>query len=134
MRQSTCFAANERGSVPPGRKLSSPFVRGICSATGIVLIARRNPISLTCAFESERLLGVRQSSAPAPRFHFRLQRISPTCGEGGFDLIVGNLRGWRIPQIPNLRKRKLRREFEVYRNAAWEAGAAAAGAGRGLRA
>jgi hypothetical protein len=53
---------------------------------------------------------------------------------GGFDLVVGNPPWVRIHQIADSSKERLRREFEVYRNAAWEAGATAAGAGRGFAA
>jgi hypothetical protein len=53
---------------------------------------------------------------------------------GGFDLVVGNPPWVRIHQIAESSKERLRREFEVYRNAAWESGAAAAGAGRGFAA
>jgi hypothetical protein len=51
---------------------------------------------------------------------------------GGFDLIVGNPPWVRIHQIAESSKERLRQEFEVYRHAAWEAGAAVAGAGRGF--
>ena len=53
---------------------------------------------------------------------------------GGFDLVVGNPPWVRIHQIADSSKERLRRDFEVYRNAAWEAGATAAGAGRGFAA
>jgi len=53
---------------------------------------------------------------------------------GGFDLVVGNPPWVRIHQIAESSKERLKREFEVYRNAAWETGAAAAGAGRGFAA
>ncbi len=51
---------------------------------------------------------------------------------GGFDLIVGNPPWVRIHQIAESSKERLREEFQVYRHAAWEAGAAHAGAGRGF--
>ena len=53
---------------------------------------------------------------------------------GGFDLVIGNPPWVRIHQIAESSKERLRRDFEVYRNAAWESGAAAAGAGRGFAA
>jgi len=53
---------------------------------------------------------------------------------GGFDLVIGNPPWVRIHQIAESSKESLRREFEVYRNAAWAAGATSAGAGRGFAA
>jgi Eco57I restriction-modification methylase len=60
--------------------------------------------------------------------------FSDVAAAGGFDLIVGNPPWVRIHQIAESSKEKLRQEFEVYRNAAWEAGAVSAGTGRGFAA
>ena len=60
--------------------------------------------------------------------------FSDVAAAGGFDLVIGNPPWVRIHQFANPSKERLRREFAVYRNAAWEAGAAAAGAGRGFAA
>jgi len=60
--------------------------------------------------------------------------FSDVAAGGGFDLVIGNPPWVRIHQIAESSKERLRREFAVYRNAAWEAGAAAAGAGRGFAA
>jgi hypothetical protein len=51
---------------------------------------------------------------------------------GGFDLVIGNPPWVRVHQIAESSKERLRHEFKVYRQAAWEAGAAFAGAGRGF--
>lgn len=53
---------------------------------------------------------------------------------GGFDLVVGNPPWVRLREIPESTRDRLRRDFIVYRNSAWETGAAAAGAGRGFAA
>lgn len=53
---------------------------------------------------------------------------------GGFDLIVGNPPWVRLHEIPASTRNRLRSDFTVYRNSPWEAGAAAAGAGRGFAA
>ena len=53
---------------------------------------------------------------------------------GGFDLIIGNPPWVRLHQIAESSRDKLRSDFAVYRNAAWESGAAVAGAGRGFSA
>jgi hypothetical protein len=53
---------------------------------------------------------------------------------GGFNLIVGNPPWVRLHEIPESSRERLRSEFAVYRNAGWESGAAAAGAGRGFSA
>jgi hypothetical protein len=60
--------------------------------------------------------------------------FSDVASTGGFDLVVGNPPWVRIHQIAESSKERLRQDFEVYRNAAWEPGAAAAGAGRGFAA
>jgi N-6 DNA Methylase len=60
--------------------------------------------------------------------------FSDVAGGGGFDLIIGNPPWVRLHEIAESSRDKLRRDFVVYRNAAWESGAAAAGAGRGFSA
>jgi hypothetical protein len=66
-------------------------------------------------------------------FSFAAQ-YSDVAGRGGFDLIVGNPPWVRLHNIPARSRDRLRREFESYRCAAWEPGAAGAGAGRGFAA
>ena len=51
---------------------------------------------------------------------------------GGFDVIVGNPPWIRVHHIPLSARDVLRREFRVYREAAWSAGAKAARAGTGF--
>jgi hypothetical protein len=53
---------------------------------------------------------------------------------GGFDLVIGNPPWVRLHRIPPERRDAFRREFRVYREAAWQAGAVAAGAGAGFAA
>jgi hypothetical protein len=53
-------------------------------------------------------------------------------GAGGFDVIVGNPPWIRLHHIPASGREALRREFRVYREAAWMAGARAARAGSGF--
>ncbi|HXL86638.1 MAG TPA: N-6 DNA methylase, partial [Gemmatimonadaceae bacterium] len=53
---------------------------------------------------------------------------------GGFDLIIGNPPWVRLHQIAEASRARLRSDFVVYRSAAWESGAGAAGAGRGFSA
>jgi hypothetical protein len=53
---------------------------------------------------------------------------------GGFDVIVGNPPWVRVHHIAETSRARLRRDFTVYRNAAWETGAEIAGAGRGFAA
>jgi hypothetical protein len=60
--------------------------------------------------------------------------FSDVAAAGGFDLVIGNPPWVRIHQIAESSRERLRNEFEVYRRAAWESGAAAAGAGRGFAA
>ncbi len=51
---------------------------------------------------------------------------------GGFDVIVGNPPWIRLHNIPATQRESLRREFRVFREAAWVAGARAARAGAGF--
>lgn len=51
---------------------------------------------------------------------------------GGFGVVVGNPPWVRLHRIPREDRARLRRDFAVYRGAAWEPGAAAAGAPRGF--
>ena len=60
--------------------------------------------------------------------------FSDVAAAGGFDLIIGNPPWVRLHHIAESSREKLRRDFIVYRNAAWESGATVAGAGRGFSA
>jgi Arc/MetJ family transcription regulator len=60
--------------------------------------------------------------------------FSDVAAAGGFDVIVGNPPWVRVHHIAETSRSRLRRDFAVYRNAAWESGAAFAGAGRGFAA
>ena len=51
---------------------------------------------------------------------------------GGFDIVVGNPPWIRVHHIPATKRETLRREFRVYREAAWQSGARAARAGSGF--
>ncbi len=53
-------------------------------------------------------------------------------GAGGFDLVIGNPPWVRLHRIAADRREALRHEFFVFRHAAWQAGASAAGAGVGF--
>lgn len=52
----------------------------------------------------------------------------------GFDVVVGNPPWVRVHRIAEASRERLRRDFAVYRNAAWKSGAAIAGAGTGFAA
>ena len=52
----------------------------------------------------------------------------------GFDVVVGNPPWVRLHRIPRPMRESLRRDFRAFRDAAWEPGAAAAGAGKGFAA
>ncbi|HJP60423.1 MAG TPA: N-6 DNA methylase [Gemmatimonadaceae bacterium] len=53
---------------------------------------------------------------------------------GGFDIVIGNPPWVRVHRIDASSRQKFRREFRVYRHAAWRSGADHAGAGRGFAA
>ena len=54
--------------------------------------------------------------------------------QGGFNVVIGNPPWVRIHNIPKHHRERLRREFSVYRSAAWQSGAAHSAAGRGFAA
>lgn len=60
--------------------------------------------------------------------------FSDVAAVGGFDVIIGNPPWVRVHHIAETSRDRLRRDFTVYRNAAWESGASSAGAGRGFAA
>ena len=78
---------------------------------------------------TRRELNLRSGGALPFSFAAHFADVAAT---GGFDLIVGNPPWVRVHQIAESSKERLRQEFRVYRHAAWEAGAAFAGAGRGF--
>jgi len=51
---------------------------------------------------------------------------------GGFDVVVGNPPWVRLHRIPPVLRLRFRKEYEVFRNASWEAGARAANAAQGF--
>ena len=60
--------------------------------------------------------------------------FSDVANVDGFDLVIGNPPWVRVHQIAESSRARLRNDFVVYRTAAWESGAGAAGAGRGFSA
>ena len=60
--------------------------------------------------------------------------FSDVAAAGGFDVVIGNPPWVRVHHIAETSRERLRRDFAVYRNAAWESGATFAGAGRGFAA
>ncbi len=60
--------------------------------------------------------------------------FSDVAAAGGFDIIIGNPPWVRLHRIAASSRQALRREFEVYREAAWRRGATMSGAGRGFAA
>lgn len=60
--------------------------------------------------------------------------FADVAGDGGFDIVVGNPPWVRLHNIPSHSRDRLRRDYQVFRMAAWESGAIGAGAGRGFAA
>lgn len=60
--------------------------------------------------------------------------FADVAAHGGFDLVIGNPPWVRLHRIPPERREAFRRDFAVFRQAAWQPGAAAAGAGTGFAA
>jgi hypothetical protein len=60
--------------------------------------------------------------------------FADVAARGGFDVVIGNPPWVRVHHIGSEQRVRFRRDFEVARNAAWEPGAALAGAGAGFAA
>ncbi|HKG92382.1 MAG TPA: N-6 DNA methylase [Gemmatimonadaceae bacterium] len=60
--------------------------------------------------------------------------FADAAADGGFDVALGNPPWVRLHHVPPAARQALRREFRVFRDAAWEEGAARTGAGRGFAA
>lgn len=60
--------------------------------------------------------------------------FADVAARGGFDVVIGNPPWVRVHRIGSDQRVRFRRDFEVARNAAWEPGAALAGAGAGFAA
>ncbi len=73
-----------------------------------------------------------RSGAALP-FSFSAQ-FSDIAATGGFDIVVGNPPWVRVHRIAESSRQRLKQDFTVYRQAAWEAGAKSAGAGHGFAA
>lgn len=85
-----------------------------------------------------RARGVRQAQRALMRggaLPFRFASHFPdVAASGGFDLVIGNPPWVRLHRIPPDRRESFRRDFFVFRHAAWQAGAVSAGAGVGFAA
>ncbi|HEX9250018.1 MAG TPA: N-6 DNA methylase [Gemmatimonadaceae bacterium] len=86
----------------------------------------------SCLRENARRAKALRAGAALP-FSFAAH-FSDVATAGGFDVIVGNPPWVRVHHIAETSRERLRRDFTVYRNAAWESGASSAGAGRGFAA
>ncbi|MDQ6872103.1 MAG: N-6 DNA methylase [Gemmatimonadota bacterium] len=73
------------------------------------------------------------SSGAALPFSFAAH-FSDVAAAGGFNIIIGNPPWVRVHEVAEASRARLRNDFVVYRTAAWESGAGAAGAGRGFSA
>ncbi len=82
------------------------------------------------AAECRRALVRLAAGGPLP-FAFA-SHFPDIAARGGFDLVLGNPPWVRLHRIPCGVRERLRRDFEVYRHAAWESGARAAGVARGF--
>ncbi|MFN8666147.1 MAG: type IIL restriction-modification enzyme MmeI [Gemmatimonadaceae bacterium] len=86
----------------------------------------------------QRVRAIRQAQRALARggalpFRFA-SHFADVAAAGGFDMVLGNPPWVRLHRIPAENREAFRRDFSVFRNAAWQAGAAAAGAGAGFAA
>ena len=84
----------------------------------------------SCLRENARRAKALRAGAALP-FSFAAH-FSDVAAAGGFDVIVGNPPWVRVHHIAETSRDRLKGDFAVYRNAAWESGASSAGAGRGF--
>jgi methylase of polypeptide subunit release factors len=80
---------------------------------------------------AQRAMALRAGAALPFSFAAHFSDVAAT---GGFDVIIGNPPWVRVHHIAETSRDRLKRDFAVYRNAAWESGASSAGAGRGFAA
>lgn len=73
-----------------------------------------------------------QSGGALP-FSF-VAHFADAAAAGGFDIVIGNPPWVRVHNIEASSRERLRRDFRVYRDAAWRTGAELSGAGRGFAA
>ncbi|HUQ97928.1 MAG TPA: N-6 DNA methylase, partial [Gemmatimonadaceae bacterium] len=111
IRSRDLFGDRARPSRDVMQRLST--VREKLKATNRKSVALRNGAALPFSFAS----------------HFADVRDA-----GGFDLVVGNPPWVRVHHIAKASRDRFKHDFEVYRHAAWESGAASAGAGKGFAA
>jgi hypothetical protein len=130
----------------------------VASRAGDIIAAKRR--DLLCTFRSRDLFAERPvMSTPQKRELESLRRAAAAArkritalrsggplafsfpvhfadaqANGGFDLVVGNPPWVRLHNIPAAQRESLRSRFRSFRDAAWAAGAAETGAGRGFAA
>lgn len=92
---------------------------------------RRRLLELRAELREARAAARRLRDGGALPFSFATH-FPEVAAAGGFDLVVGNPPWVRPHALPAGERESLRARFRVLRHAAWEAGAAAAGAGRGF--
>jgi hypothetical protein len=95
--------------------------------------ARLRMLTVRTGIRSAALAARQLRGGAALPFSFAAH-FSDVVGGGGFDIIIGNPPWIRVHQIAEASRARLRNDFVVYRTAAWESGAGAAGAGRGFAA
>lgn len=94
---------------------------------------RRRLIELRQTIRSLR--GVRSSIARGGALPFRFaSHFADAAKVGGFDVVVGNPPWVRLHRIPPEKRESMRRDFRVFREAAWKRGADDAAAGAGFAA
>jgi len=82
-----------------------------------------------------RIRQAQRSLARGGALPFRFaSHFADVAASGGFDVVLGNPPWVRLHRIPAENREAFRRDFAVFRNAAWQAGATAAGAGAGFAA
>lgn len=99
--------------------------RHVDRATRAALDALRNAVR-----RARTELAALRAGGPLP-FSFATH-FPDVAAAGGFSLVLGNPPWVRTRDIPLEQREALRERFDVFRSAAWEAGAAAAAAGRGF--
>ena len=114
----------------------------LCALRSRDLFANRPPISaqqrrdlevlrVAAGAGRKRIVALRAGASLAFSFPVHFADASAA---GGFDLIIGNPPWVRLHNIPIAQRESLRARYRSFRDAAWVAGAAETGAGRGFAA
>ncbi len=93
--------------------------------------AEREHLKRTARQLRDARRAIERGSGSALPFSFS-SHFADAAVAGGFDIVIGNPPWVRLHRIPSDRREALKRDYRVYREAAWQQGVEASGAGAGF--